>query len=552
MSDADTRGQIEGVGVVLLTALVVVAVATFGAFYLGSLDDRGDALAALDVRLEPADGGNVTVTVTHGGGQSLAATETAVVLRDDAGNEARPALADGTLSGARPETFDAGETWTWTWDSTKSYAIGDRIRVLVVHRGTESVPFDSPVTVREGETATAAPAYEPPAPDGGDGGASDGGDGSDGGAGDGGDGSDGGAGDGGDGDDDGGVRDPGFAYLDYDWDRRYEGGTEDTRVDLADNDNGDVRYAAPAGPLLVIPDSVSGGELRARTGQVWLEADGVDVGVSLTSTTSTVEVVARSGAVYVGSGDTLYGRNGAVTVDAGGDIVADGATFDSDTSAISLTGAAMSLRGTTVDARNGPITVDASGDVDAGGATLDSATSRVEVSGATIDLTDATVSGNNNAVRIDAGGDVLADGATLESGTSAVEVSGETVRLRGASVTSDNNAVTVDASGAIDAVGSAVFRSSSTLSLTGASIDVRDGTLESTNRGLTLTATSGDIDIRTADLATASRWQDAIADVTGGGTVRLDGFTLSGDRKLDVQPDDAYTPQTGGYAGDVE
>jgi hypothetical protein len=213
--------------------------------------------------------------------------------------------------------------------------------------------------------------------------------------------------------------------------------------------------------------------------------------------------------VYVGSGDTLYGRNGAVTVDAGGDVVADGATFDSDTS-------------------------------------------RVEVSGTTIDLTDATVRSDNNAVRIDAGGDVLADRATFGSGTSAVEVSGETVRLRGGSVTSDNNAVTVDASGAIDAAGSAVFRSSSTLSLTGASIDVRDGTLESTNRGLSLTATGGDIDIRTADLATASRWQDAIADVTGGGTVRLDGFTLSGDRKLDVRPDDAYTPQTGGYAGDVE
>ncbi|WP_380677999.1 type IV pilin [Salinigranum sp. GCM10025319] len=525
-------GRSRGVGVVLLTALVVVAVATFGAFYLGSLDSGGEALATLDVRLEPADGGDVAVTVTHGGGQSLATTETVVVLRDDAGNEARPALADGTLSGASPETFDAGETWTWVWDSTESYAVGERLRVLVVHEGTGSVPFDSPVTVSEPEIATLAPKYEPPAPGEGRGG-------------------DGGAGDGGDGGDPG-VRDPGFAYLDHDRDHRYESDTQDTRVDLADNDNGDVRYAAPSGPLLVIPGSVSGGELRARNGRVRLEADGVDVDVSLTSTTSAVEVIARSGPVYVGPGDTLYGRNGAVTVDADGDVFADGATFESDTSAVSLTGVAMSLRDTTVDARNGPITVDAGDDVDAGGATFESATSRVEVSGTTIDLTAATVRSDNNAVRIDASGDVLADDATLESGTSAVEVSGETVRLRDASVTSDNDAVTVDAGGAIDASGTTTFRSSSTLSLMGASIDVHEASLESTNRGLTLTATSGDVDIRNADLSTASQWQDAVADVTGGGTVRLDGFTLTGDDRLDVRPDDAYTPQTGEYAGDVE
>ena len=543
MSDAGTRrGQIEGVGVVLLTAIVVVAVGTFGVFYLGSIGGDAEPRVALDVRLTPA-AGNVTVTVTHGGGTAFDADEVFVVLRDEGGNETRAALSEGTLSGSTPATFEAGETWTYTWNSTASYADGDRLRVLVVHNATESVPFDSPVTIDEEESGALAPKYEPPtAVAGGGGGGGGGGAGGDGGAGDGG-----GGGGGGD-----GTRDPGSAYLDYDGNRLYDSGTADTKVDLTDNDNGDIAYSAPSGPILVVPDSVSGGELRARNGKVRLEADSVDVDVGLTSTTSTVDVVARSGAVYVGTGDTLSGQNGAVTVDAGGDIVAHGATFDSDTSAVSLTGAAMALGGATVDARNGPITVDASGDIDANGTTFDSATSRIELSGATLDLTAATVNADNNAVRIDAGGDMTADDATLSSGTSAVDVSGNAVHLRNATVTSDSNAVSVDASGPVEAAGTTVFRSANTLSITGTSLDVSGGSLESTNRGLTLTATAGDIDIRDADLATASQWQDAVADVTGAGTVSLDGFKLTGDKRLDIRPDDAYTPRSSKYKNTVE
>lgn len=541
MSESGTRrGQIEGVGVVLLTAIVVVAVGTFGAFYLGSIGDE-QVRADLDVRLDAAGHGNVSVT--HGGGTTLDTDEVVVIVRDASGGEERYGVTAANLTGSSDDTFDPGETWRR--ETAADLTAGDRLRVLVVHNATESVPFDSPVTVSERQTATIAPKYEPPtaaAAAGGGGGGGGGGAGGDGGAGDGG-----GGGGGGD-----GTRDPGSAYLDYDGNRLYDSGTADTKVDLTDNDNGDIAYSAPSGPILVVPDSVSGGELRARNGKVRLEADSVDVDVGLTSTTSTVDVVARSGAVYVGTGDTLSGQNGAVTVGAGGDIVAHGATFDSDTSAVSLTGAAMALGGATVDARNGPITVDASGDIDANGTTFGSATSRIELSGATLDLTAATVTADNNAVRVDAGGDMTADDATLSSGTSAVDVSGNAVHLRNATVTSDSNAVSVDASGPVEAAGTTVFRSANTLSITGTSIDVSGGSLESTNRGLTLTATAGDIDIRDADLATASQWQDAVADVTGAGTVSLDGFKLTGDKRLDIRPDDAYTPRSSKYKNTVE
>jgi Tfp pilus assembly protein PilV len=528
MNDArGNRGQTEEVGVVLLTAIVVLGVGTFGAFYLGTLDPGDGANADIHVvavndTTDATD--ETTLTVTHAGGEPI--------------DDGRVLLQRRGESYALLDPFGEGEAWSTSFTGA---SVGNRLHVLVVENDTNSVVFDSRVTVRDATTATAAPDYVPPAADGGDDG--DGGDGGDDGDGD----------DGGDGGD-GGVRDPGFAYLDYDGNRRYDSGTLDTRVDLADNDNGDVTYTAPADPLkptLVVPDSVSGGELRARNGKVRVEADSVDLDVSLTATTGTVEVVSRERAIYVGSDDTLYGRNGRVSVDSAGDVLADGATFRSDTSDVSLTGDAMSLDAATFDAPNGPVTIDADGDVDASDAAVFSGTGTITITGGTVDLSAATVTANNNAITVDASGDVNADGATIQSGTSTVHVTGETVRLTGATVTSGNRDVTVEADGAVEAAGSTVFRSSTALSVTGASVDLSGATLESTNRGLTLTATSGDIDIRDAELTT-DRGEDAVADVTGGGTVLLDGFTLEGDRRLDVRPDDAYEPQSSEYENQVE
>jgi Tfp pilus assembly protein PilV len=522
MSDTGgRRGQIEGVGVVLLTAIVILGVGTFGAFYLGTLDPGDNASADLRVVAtnDTTDAtGEVTVTVKHMGGEPV--DDGMVLLRDR--DESYPL----------PDHFEEGTEWE---TSVTGAPVGSRLHVVVVENATESVVFNSPVTVRDGtppatpastatpvSTTTPASTATPTVGGGGD---------------------------------DSGVRDPGFAYLDYDGDRRYDSGTEDARVDLADNDNGDVVYTAPSDsrePTLVVPDSVSGGELRARNGKVRLVADSVDLDVSLTSTTGSVEVVSRSGTTYLGSGDSLYGRNGQVLLASAGDVLADGVTFRSDTSEVSLTGSTVSLSAGTVDARNGPVTIDASGDVDASGASIASATSAVSVTGGTVDLSGATVTAGNNAITVAGDDDVNADGATIHSGTSTVRVTGTTVRLSGATVTSDNRDVTIDATGVVDADGDTVFRSSNTLSVSGSSVDVSGATLESTNRGITLTADAADVDIRNAELTTASRWQDAIADVTGGGTVLLDGFKLDGDKRLDVRPDSAYEPQSKRYKNKVE
>lgn len=144
----DPRGQVEGVGVVLLTAVIVVVISTFGAFYLGSIGDEESVTVDLDVRLTPTE-----LTVTHGGGTAMATDDVVVLVRHENGTESRYPLADGTLTGSTPGTFDPGETWTRSIDVDA----GDRPRVLVVHNASESVPFNSPVTVQERETATLAP-----------------------------------------------------------------------------------------------------------------------------------------------------------------------------------------------------------------------------------------------------------------------------------------------------------------------------------------------------------------------------------------------------------
>lgn len=138
-TDRGRRGQTEGIGIVLLTAVLVIVIGTFGVFYLESIGDESGARVALDVEVSPT-----TLTVTHTGGESLATDEVVVVVRHENGTTARYPLTTGTLEGSSPGTFDVGETWTHPVSATT----GDRLRVLVVHDGTDSVPFDSTVTVR--------------------------------------------------------------------------------------------------------------------------------------------------------------------------------------------------------------------------------------------------------------------------------------------------------------------------------------------------------------------------------------------------------------------
>ncbi|WP_161570053.1 type IV pilin N-terminal domain-containing protein [Salinigranum halophilum] len=142
------RGQIEGVGVVLLTAIVILGVGTFGAFYLGTLDPGDNASADLRVVAtnDTTDAtGEVTVTVKHMGGEPV--DDGMVLLRDR--DESYPL----------PDHFEEGTEWE---TSVTGAPVGSRLHVVVVENATESVVFNSPVTVRDGTPPATIPSTATP------------------------------------------------------------------------------------------------------------------------------------------------------------------------------------------------------------------------------------------------------------------------------------------------------------------------------------------------------------------------------------------------------
>lgn len=101
------RGQSEVVGVLLLTAVVVLAVGTAGAFYLTSIGDDHEK-TRLTVR------GDVTgqnVTLVHAGGETVATANLRVRVRV---NDSARAVgwADGATDLDTPGEFGPGDRWT--------------------------------------------------------------------------------------------------------------------------------------------------------------------------------------------------------------------------------------------------------------------------------------------------------------------------------------------------------------------------------------------------------------------------------------------------------
>ncbi|GAB7095498.1 hypothetical protein JCM30237_26520 [Halolamina litorea] len=102
------RAQSESVGVILLTAVVVVTVSAAGAVVLA--DAGGDESTRADLSVNVAEEG---VALTHNGGDSVAFADLRIVVSH--GNETwRPAVnASGIVRGDADDQFERGERWAW-------------------------------------------------------------------------------------------------------------------------------------------------------------------------------------------------------------------------------------------------------------------------------------------------------------------------------------------------------------------------------------------------------------------------------------------------------
>lgn len=143
------RGQVESVGTVLFLGVVVVALATFGAFYLAEASHvtggaGGDTAILVDASPE-------RLSVTHNGGQSIPLDAVTVLVEDDTG-EVSHAMTASAVRGDGDDDFEAGETWRLDWNRSA----GETVTVVVVNERDGVVVFREAVTASAGEPTNAA------------------------------------------------------------------------------------------------------------------------------------------------------------------------------------------------------------------------------------------------------------------------------------------------------------------------------------------------------------------------------------------------------------
>lgn len=160
-------------GVILLTAMVVVSVGVVGAYVLS--DAGGSASTTVELR-STVDA--ETLQLSHHGGDSLAASDFEIRIASDGGEASYDFVADNgcAAAGDGDDAFEAGERWCL--DGTPPYDTNDEVRVSVVDTETNQLLYRARKVARPAAaTATPAPeAVEVADGDDGGGGDADGGD----------------------------------------------------------------------------------------------------------------------------------------------------------------------------------------------------------------------------------------------------------------------------------------------------------------------------------------------------------------------------------------
>lgn len=130
-----SRGQSEVVGSILLVALIVVVASTVGALSFSVLLDENDPVSAV---MEIKEMNDSTITLQHGGGDSVAVADLELVARNNTSTERYP-FTNGTDLGDGDGRFETGERW----QTNHSFSECDRVRLLLVDQSTGTVLLDS-------------------------------------------------------------------------------------------------------------------------------------------------------------------------------------------------------------------------------------------------------------------------------------------------------------------------------------------------------------------------------------------------------------------------
>jgi flagellin-like protein len=130
----DDRGVSPVIGVILMVAITVILAAVIGTFVLGlgdSLEQTPQATLSAEVE---SGGGNVTIS--HNGGDSIAASDIRVIV---GGTDYNSSSADFSVSGSADE-FSVGDTITINSSTTTD------TQVRLIHTPSESILLDTEVS----------------------------------------------------------------------------------------------------------------------------------------------------------------------------------------------------------------------------------------------------------------------------------------------------------------------------------------------------------------------------------------------------------------------
>lgn len=132
------RAQSETVGVLMLTAVIVLLVGTVGILIVSNVMSAADEDPLVDVE------GNATaqyVTIHHAGGESRATADVVVILEGDSRNTTRLSSWDD-VRGNDPDRFEPGDSWRLSKPVS-----GDRLEITVVDEAANVILDSETVTV---------------------------------------------------------------------------------------------------------------------------------------------------------------------------------------------------------------------------------------------------------------------------------------------------------------------------------------------------------------------------------------------------------------------
>lgn len=136
--DRSTRSQSEVVGVILLTAVVVILVTVIGTILFASFNANTQSEQRISLLVEVD---NSTVTLKHNGGATFDSNDIEVIVRGDP--EERTVLTAGNyIAGSETSIFEASDIWRYDHNQSPG-----TVRILVIDQQTGTLLYSRAVVV---------------------------------------------------------------------------------------------------------------------------------------------------------------------------------------------------------------------------------------------------------------------------------------------------------------------------------------------------------------------------------------------------------------------